>query len=177
MSALVTSKFDEDPIKNKYHFPIISLWEIFRRSRAPYCTGNDPICLKFEPIQDFIPVLITCKFEKDLIKNNREKMETPLASIKSQWELSVAMATTVLIGSAPKPYVAVPPPYRCDTWNLVKTGQLARCILVRKSLMWMDRFMDDEVFLYYKLTLQAFDKGKIAFFQKKVMSHFTIKFL
>ena len=39
MAVLVTSKVDEDPIKMnelawRHHFPIISLWEIFRRSRA-----------------------------------------------------------------------------------------------------------------------------------------------
>ena len=35
MPVLVTSKFDEDPIKMnqlawRHHFPVISLWEIFR---------------------------------------------------------------------------------------------------------------------------------------------------
>ena len=36
----------------------------------------------------------TCKFEKDLIKNNREKVETSFFPIISQWALSVAMETS-----------------------------------------------------------------------------------
>ena len=55
-----------------------------------------------------MPVLVTCKFEKDLInKNNknREKVET----LFFQWALSVAMETRVLIQSVPKPYAAFRP--------------------------------------------------------------------
>ena len=51
----------------------------------------------------------TCKYKKDLIKNNREKVEI-IFPIVSQWELSVAMETRVLIQSTPKPYAAFPPP-------------------------------------------------------------------
>ena len=47
-------------------------------------------------------VLITRKYKKDRIKNNREKMETSFSPIISQWGLSVAMETTVLIQSGPK---------------------------------------------------------------------------
>ena len=43
-----------------------------------------------------MPVLVTCKFEKDLNKNNSEKVET-LFSKLCQWVLSVAMETRVLI--------------------------------------------------------------------------------
>ena len=57
-----------------------------------------------------MPVLVTCKSEKDLIKNNREKMETSFFPIISQWALSVAMETRVFIQSVPKPYAAFPPP-------------------------------------------------------------------
>ena len=35
-------------------------------------------------------VFITCKYKKDQIKNNREKVEI-VFPIKSQWGLSVAM--------------------------------------------------------------------------------------
>ena len=55
-------------------------------------------------------VLITCKYKKDRIKSNREKMETPFSPIISQWGLSVAMDTRVLIQSASKHYAAFPHP-------------------------------------------------------------------
>ena len=34
---------------------------------------------KFELIQDFMHVLVTCKYKKDWIKSNQEKMETPFS--------------------------------------------------------------------------------------------------
>ena len=40
-----------------------------------------------------MPVFVTCKFEKDLIKNNREKVDIVFPII-SQWALSVAMETS-----------------------------------------------------------------------------------
>ena len=40
-----------------------------------------------------MPVLVTCKFEKNLIKNNREKVDIVFPII-SQWALSVAMETS-----------------------------------------------------------------------------------
>ena len=39
-------------------------------------------------------VLVTCKYKKDLIKNNREKVETSFFPIVTQWGLSVAMETS-----------------------------------------------------------------------------------
>ena len=124
-----------------------------------------PIQQKFKLIRDFMPVLVTCKFDKDWIQSNWKKMETPFSPFKvngnaqeritPQWkvrlgpnlhsseilclsllpanltkvwlrwlrkcgdtvlsivcqlELSVAMVTTVLIWSAPKPNAAFPPP-------------------------------------------------------------------
>ena len=56
-------------------------------------------------------VLVTCKFEKDLIKTNSERVETSFFFIESQWELSVAMETRVLIQSAPKPKKPFPHPH------------------------------------------------------------------
>ena len=55
-------------------------------------------------------VLVTCKYKKDRIKNNREKVEDTIFPIKSQWRLSVAMDTRVLIKSASKRYAAFPRP-------------------------------------------------------------------
>ena len=57
--------------------------KFFRCSRAPNSVGSGPIWPKFELVHDFMPVIFTCKFEKDLIKNNREKVETLLPQYKS----------------------------------------------------------------------------------------------
>ena len=57
-----------------------------------------------------MPVLVICKFEKDQIINNREKVETLFSPIISQWALSVAMETRVLIQTVPKSYAAFSPP-------------------------------------------------------------------
>ena len=48
MSVLLTSNFDDNSIKNEQAsmetpFPIISLWEIFRRSRAANSVVSSPI--------------------------------------------------------------------------------------------------------------------------------------
>ena len=81
MAVLVTSKFDEDPIKNdqaslRHHFPI-SLWNNFRRSRAANSIVSGPIWPKVKLLRDFMHVLVTCKYKKESDKkNNREKVET-----------------------------------------------------------------------------------------------------
>ena len=79
MPVLVTSNFDDDSIKNKeetwrQHFPILRLWEIFRGSRAANTVLSGPIWPKFELVRDFMHVLVTCKYKKDLIKSNQEKV-------------------------------------------------------------------------------------------------------
>ena len=55
-------------------------------------------------------VFDTCKYKKDRIKNNREKVENIVFPIISQWWISVAMETRVLIQPSQKPYAALPPP-------------------------------------------------------------------
>ena len=58
------------------HFPITSLWEIFWNSRAANSLVSGPISPKFELVRDFMHVLVTCKYETDRIKSNREKVAT-----------------------------------------------------------------------------------------------------
>ena len=48
---------------------------------APNSVGSGSIWPKFELVPDFLPVLVTWKFEKDLIKNNREKVETSFSPL------------------------------------------------------------------------------------------------
>ena len=64
-------------------FPIIH--RFFRRSRAANSVVSCMIWPKFELIQDCRHVLVTCKYHKDRIKNNREKGETPFSHYKSMW--------------------------------------------------------------------------------------------
>ena len=51
----------------RHLFPIQSQWE---RSRANNFVVKSPIRPKFEPIRDFMPVHVTCKFDQDLIKGD-----------------------------------------------------------------------------------------------------------
>ena len=78
MAVLVTSKFDEDPIKMnelawRHHFLIISLWEIFTRSRAANSIVSGPIWPKVKLVRDFMHVFVTCKYKKNQIKKQPRK--------------------------------------------------------------------------------------------------------
>ena len=55
-----------------------------------------------------MPVLVIGKFDEDRIKTEGVTMETSFSPV-CQWELSVAMATTVLMESAPKPKSSISP--------------------------------------------------------------------
>ena len=50
----------------------------FRRSKTPNSVVGSSIWPKFELIQDIMHVLITCKFEKDRINSNGEKVVTSI---------------------------------------------------------------------------------------------------
>ena len=86
--VLVTSNFDDDSINMtelhvawRHHFPIISLWENFWTSRTANSVVSGPIWPKFELVRDFMHVFVTCKYKKDRIKNNREKVETSFSPL------------------------------------------------------------------------------------------------
>ena len=51
--------------------------QFFRRLRAANSVVRGLIWLNFKLIQALMYVIITCKYEKDPIKNNREKVATP----------------------------------------------------------------------------------------------------
>ena len=102
MPVLVSSNFDDDLIKNERAcietpFSHYKSGNFFRRSRAANSVVSGPIWPKIELIRDYMLVLATCKYKKDQIKSNREKMETPFFPIISQWGFS---DTRVLIQSA-----------------------------------------------------------------------------
>ena len=64
-------------------FPIISLWEFFKRSRTANSAVLGQIWLKFELIRDIIDVLLTCKYEEDLIKNEGARVLSRLYDVFS----------------------------------------------------------------------------------------------
>ena len=98
MPVQVTSKFDEDPIKNErtwrlpfsHYKSMGNFSDVQGQQITDKSIVSGPIWPKFELVRDFMHVLVTCKYKKNQIKNNREKMET-LFSPLSQWAISVAM--------------------------------------------------------------------------------------
>ena len=86
MPVLVTNNFDDDSIKKERAsmetaFSHYVYGNFFRRSRAANAVVSGPIWPKFELFRDFMHVLFTCKYEKDRIKNNREKVETSFSPL------------------------------------------------------------------------------------------------
>ena len=65
--------------------------QFFRRLRAATSVIHGRFWPNFKLIQALMYVIITCKYEKDLINNNREKVATPFFQIIT---LSVAMETS-----------------------------------------------------------------------------------
>ena len=84
MYVLITCKYEKDPIKNSREnlmtllFPFLVYGNFIRRSRAANSVVGGQICPKFELIQDIMHVLITCKFEKNRINSNGEKVVTSI---------------------------------------------------------------------------------------------------
>ena len=74
MHVLITCKFEKDQINSNGEKAVTSIF--FRRSRAANSIVSGGIWPKFKLIQAFMHVLITCKYEKDPIKNSRENVMT-----------------------------------------------------------------------------------------------------
>ena len=87
MAVLLTSKFDEDPIKKKRAslktpFSHYKSMGNFSDAQGHLILQSRPNWPKFEPVPDFMPVLVTRKFENNLMKkNNREKVETSFSPL------------------------------------------------------------------------------------------------
>ena len=86
MPVLVTSNFDDDSIKNKLAsmetaFSHYKSMGNFLDSRAANSVISGSTWPKFELVRDFMHVLVTCKYKKDLIKSNREQVETPFSPL------------------------------------------------------------------------------------------------
>ena len=84
MYVLITCQYEKDPIKNSQEnvmtsfFPLYVNGNFFRHSRAANSVVSGQNCPKFELIQDIMHVFITCKFEKDRINCNGEKVVTSI---------------------------------------------------------------------------------------------------
>ena len=77
MVVLHTCKNEEDLIKNEGTRVLTGLYVVFfRRSRAANSKVSSGILPKFELIQAFIVVLVTCKNKEDPIKNEGARVLT-----------------------------------------------------------------------------------------------------
>ena len=98
---MVRSKMNE--LAWRHHFPIISLWEFFKTCPKTLCSlSPTPVMLHIKFDQDWPPgfrdtqvhkcevfiiqgqvthYLVICKYKKDRIKSNREKVETPFSPL------------------------------------------------------------------------------------------------
>ena len=63
--------------------PLSVYGNFFRRSRAANSAVHGRIWLKFKLVRDIIDVLVTCKYEDDLIKNEGARVLTRLYDIFS----------------------------------------------------------------------------------------------
>ena len=84
MPVLVISNSDDDLIKNEQasmETPFSNRKPFFRCVKAANLVVSGPIWPKFELVRDFMHVLIICKYKKDWIKSNREKVETPFSPL------------------------------------------------------------------------------------------------
>ena len=81
MPVLVISNFDDDSIKIERasvetafsHYKSTGNFQTLKAAKSVVCGPNWP---KFELVQDFMHVQVTCKYKKDRIKNKLEKMAT-----------------------------------------------------------------------------------------------------
>ena len=107
---MIRSKMNELHVAWREHFPIISLWGFFRRSRAANSVVSGPIWPTFELFRDFVHVfLVTCKYKGIGAKTTEIRWRHRFPHYKSMG----VMETRVLIQSVPKPYAAFLPIQWC----------------------------------------------------------------
>ena len=76
MYVIITCKYEKDLIKNsreKVDFSHYKPLFFSRRSRASNSAVSRPIRSKFELVRDLMHVIVACKYEKERMKNSREK--------------------------------------------------------------------------------------------------------
>ena len=77
MYVIITCKYEKDPIKNNREKVAKPFFQIITLSVAANSVMCGRIWPNFKLIQELMYVIITCKYEKDPIKNNREKVAKP----------------------------------------------------------------------------------------------------
>ena len=83
MHVLIACKYEKDQMKNggenvKTSFsPLLVYWIFFRRSRAANSVVHGQISPNFELIQALMYIIVTCKYEMNLIKDIRENVMMP----------------------------------------------------------------------------------------------------
>ena len=87
MHVLDTCKNEEDPIENEgarlftRFLPLEVYGDFSRRSRAANSAVLGPIWPNFELVRDIMNVLVTCKYEEDLIKNEGARVDTTFSPL------------------------------------------------------------------------------------------------
>ena len=76
MNVLVTCKYEKDPIKNKGARVVTTLYSNFSDAQGQITLVLVGFWPKFELIQAFMHVLVTCKNEDDRIKNEGARVFT-----------------------------------------------------------------------------------------------------
>ena len=116
MPVLVTSNFDDDSIENERAsmetpFSHYKSMGIFLDAQWQLTQWYDLAEIRTRPR------FYACPHNLQVWKGSDQKQPRKggenVFPITSQWGLSVAMETRVLIQSAPKPYAAFPPPQWC----------------------------------------------------------------
>ena len=85
--VLITCKYEKDPIKNSGEnvmtsFSPLQVYGIFFiPSRAANSAVLGPIWPNFELVRDVMDVLVTCKYEEDLIKNEGARVDTTFSPL------------------------------------------------------------------------------------------------
>ena len=94
MVVLATCKYDEDPIKNEGARVLTRLYDNFSDAQGQLTPFSGGILLKFELIQAFIVVLVTCKNEEDPIKNEGARVLTRLYDIFSEAQRQLTLKSS-----------------------------------------------------------------------------------
>ena len=76
MVLLAICKYEEDPIKNEGVRVLTSLYDVISDAQGQLTPVSGGIMPKFELIQAFIVVLITCKNGEDPIRNEGARVLT-----------------------------------------------------------------------------------------------------
>ena len=144
----------------RHHFPIISLWEFFRRSRAANSVVSGQIWPKFELVRDFMRVLVTWKYKKDRIENSREKVEKSFSPLYVNGSFLLPLKPEFW---SSLPQKLMQPFHHPVMLQLKFWSRLADWLQRYSSLkVWTTTNDDDDgPLVYYKLTLWAFGSGEL----------------